>query len=126
MNYNTDTNRSENIDIIQGAYIFEDSDNDINLFLYIKLEPEDLKNALPLSYNANLKDCNYLVVIIKNMTDHLGQNSFQVIKELIRKKNMQNILEEDYNLLHEKINNLTYEQYENYLGFAKQQLLLEE
>ena len=60
------------------------------------------------------------------MTDHLGQNSFQVIKELIRKKNMQNILEEDYNLLHEKINNLTYEQYENYLGFAKQQLLLEE
>lgn len=30
-----DIERSENIDSNQGAYIFEDSNNDINLFIYI-------------------------------------------------------------------------------------------
>lgn len=36
---------------------------------------------------------------------------------------MLNILEKDYYFLHEKINTLTHEQYTNYLGFAKEQLL---
>lgn len=118
-----DIERSENININQGAYIFEDSDNDINLFIYIKLEPEDLKELLLLSYNPSLIDCNYLIIIIKDKKDHLGQNSFKAIKELIKKKNMLNILEKDYYFLHEKINTLTHEQYTNYLGFAKEQLL---
>lgn len=81
-----DIERSENININQGAYIFEDSDNDINLFIYIKLEPEDLKELLLLSYNPSLIDCNYLIIIIKDKKDHLGQNSFKAIKELIKKK----------------------------------------
>ena len=35
---------------------------------------------------------------------------------------MENIFEKDYNNLHKKINNLTIEQYNNYIGFAKEQL----
>ena len=118
-----DIERSENIDSNQGAYIFKDSDNDINLFIYIKLESDDLKELLPLSYNSSLIECHYLVIIIKNKKDHLGQNSFKSIKELIRKKNMLNILEKNYNFLYEKMNTLTREQYDNYFGFAKEQLL---
>ena len=84
-----------------------------------------MKEALPLSYNANLKDSDYLIVIIKNERDHLGQNSFESIQKLIKNKNMYNILEKNYDQLSKNIGALTQEQYDNYLGFAKKQLMLE-
>jgi len=109
----------------KGAYIFKDNDNDINLFLYIKHEPENLKNLLRLTYNENLIDSNYFIVIIKKNKDHIGQNSLKSIKNLIINKNMLNIFDKDFNLLSKKLENLTYEQYTNYLGFAKEQLFEE-
>lgn len=120
-----DIERSENININQGAYIFKDSDNDINLFIYIKLESEDLKELLPLTYDQNLIDSNYFIVIIKNNKDHIGQNSLKSIKNLIINKNMLNIFDKDFNLLSKELEDLTYEQYTNYLGFAKEQLFEE-
>jgi hypothetical protein len=127
MSYNIENTKKteEYIDQIQGAYIFQDFDNKINLFIYIKLDEKELKEALPLSYNANLKDSNYLIVIIKNERDHLGQNSFESIQNLIKNKNMYNILEKNYEQLSKNIGALTQEQYDNYLGFAKRQLTLE-
>ena len=128
MDYSTghynEENTEYNIKEKDGAYIFEDKDNDINLFLYIKSDKENLQAALPLSYDENLKNCDYLAVVIKRGADYLGQNSLENIQELIAEKDMQNILEKTYSELSKKIPNLTQEQYDNYLGFSEEQLKL--
>lgn len=113
--------KKEAINSKKGGYIYNEKDN-INLFLYIELTPEELKEVLPKTYNNNLKDSNYLAIIIYNEKDYLNQASFNSIKQFIINKNMENIFEKDYNNLHKKINNLTIEQYNNYIGFAKEQL----
>ena len=124
MDYSTGSYNEENIEETHGAYIYEDKDKDINLFLYIKSDKKNLQVALPVSYDENLKNCDYLAVIFKRGADYLGQNSLENIQSLIQEENMQNILEKTYPELSRQIPNFTQEQYDNYFSFSKQQLKL--
>jgi hypothetical protein len=110
-----------------GAYIFKNRDNikntdDLDLLLYMKLTDEELKRALPISYNPNLINSNYLAAIFHNGYDHLAQYSFETIKRIISEENMKSIIDNDYITIQSYFNKLSYETYIHYKEFANKQL----
>ena len=107
----------------KGSYLYEDSDANIILFIYIKLSKDKLKHALPLSYDENtMEDCNYLFACFKNGFDYLGCGTYKNILEMITKHNMVDIINNDYISISKYYKNLTINDYNHYLSFATKQL----
>ena len=104
------------------AFIFEEN-NEINFFLYIKLNRNELARALPISY-VDDPDKSYLVCIIDpDGRDFIGQSNKDEIQQNIRDKKMKNLFN-DYSKLQQSFSGLTIEQYNHFKKFAKKQLKL--
>ena len=102
------------------GFIFLDN-NKIYEYLYMKLSPERLQNALAISY---VDDINrpYLTALFDEGHDYLGQSSYEDIKEIIKKKNMVSIIDNDYEYVKEKIPQLDLEEYESKRNFFMSQI----
>ena len=114
-----------------GAYIFKGSQSPrttehISLFIYIKLSPKELSNALPISYDQNNKNSDYLVFVIENGIDYLGQSSKIDIDESIKNNDMINLLNNNYNQLTTFFPNLSRELYQHYIELSKKNLKIKE
>ena len=110
-----------------GAYIFKrlqspGTTEHVNLFIYIKLSPMELSLALPISYNPNNKNSDYLVCVFENGIDYLGQSSKIDIDESIKKNDMINLLNNNYNQLTTFFPNLSRELYQHYIELSKKNL----
>ena len=105
----------------KGAYIFGPNLDSLHRCIYLKLSPEELREALPISYQ-NDPELNYILAIFDpDGRDFLAQVSWEDIKIAIREYKMSNLLEEEFKDLTYKhgIDRITYQN--SYL-FAKEQL----
>tara|TARA_B100000123_G_C25438304_1_gene300500 strand:- start:38 stop:418 length:381 start_codon:yes stop_codon:yes gene_type:complete len=105
----------------KGAYIFGPNLDSLHRCIYLKLPPEELREALPISYQDD-PELNYLLAIFDpNGRDFLAQVSWQDVKIAIREHKMSNLLQEDFQDLAYKhgIDRITYL---NSYQFAKEQL----
>ena len=111
-----------------GAFVFKNTEKDedddrcdeIGLFMYFKMTDAELKKALPISYNKN--EGNYMVAYFVNRRDFIGQGFNHAIAQEIVKNNMINLLENDYEFIHEKLPELTEESFDNKKKFAQSQI----
>lgn len=99
------------------AYVFE-NDREILLFLYMKLEPRDLQNALPISY-VHDKDMCYLTCILdSDGRDYIGQKSLKDIQKMIQNDNEFMNINHDYETIKSSFPTITYELLDKYKCFA--------
>jgi hypothetical protein len=103
------------------GYVFL-NENKIYDYLYLKLSPEKLQKALPISYENDINK-SYLTAIFANGRDYLGQLSFEEIKEAVQKNNMVSILDNDYEYVKTCVPNLSLEDYEGKKTFFTNQLI---
>lgn len=101
------------------GYVFL-NDNKIYDYLYLKLSPEKLKKALPLSYENNTEK-SYLTAVFANGRDYLGQSSFQEVEAAIQKMDMVSILDNDYDYVKTRIPSLSLDEYNMKKSFCEQQ-----
>ena len=104
------------------ALIYQDTDNDIILVLYMKLSASKLRQALPLGYDPTKLDHNYLVACFKQGMDYIGQSSWEEIDKMIDERNMHSLLSNGYGKLHELYNDLTLEEHEGLMRVVTKQL----
>ena len=104
------------------ALVYQDNDDDIILVLYMRLNAPTLKQALPMSYDSNKPDHNYLVACFKQGVDYIGQSSWDQIKEKIQTNNMHSLITSDYDTLHAIYDDLTIDTHRKLLEFATSQL----
>ena len=104
------------------AYIYLNEDN-INIFLYIKLTKERLQNAL-LTY-VDTDEKPYLCVFFdEDYRDYLGRGNEKEIKKMIEECSMKNILTTSYDELILSFNNLSRGLYEEIKSTCEKQLKL--
>ena len=114
-------NKSLNND--SGAYIFKNNSTLlIDLLIYIKLSPDKLLHALPISYDPNKKNANYLVCIFEEGRDYLSQNTIEEIDKNILEYDMINLLDNSYETLYEKYPDLSYDLYKHYIESSRKNL----
>ena len=77
--------------IEKGAYIFYDEDDNIDLFIFMKLSNQDLRKALPLLPPEEIKDHNMLCCIFNNGVDYLGSGTENDVKSIIFKPGLEMI-----------------------------------
>ena len=112
------------------AFIYLDDSDNILLFLYKKMQYNELKRALPISFKEGQPHKCYVTLFIdENHRDYLSQNSKEEIEKLIQelnyhdgKKRLFNILDYDYNKINVDIPDLNIQAYSNMKKFAKEQL----
>ena len=76
--------------------IFLDENNNICDLIYMKLDKDNMKKALPISYNNDVNK-NYLLVIFDSTgRDYLGQHDFASIKNYIDKVQAISLIHNDY------------------------------
>lgn len=111
-----------NIDQNKGAYIYYNNKDKVNvLFIYIKLSPDELERALPLSYVADQHN-TYLNALFVNGTDYIGQNNYENIVERINNDKMINILTREYSEVVSELKDLKVSDFNDYVSFAREQL----
>jgi hypothetical protein len=104
---------------LTGKYIFKDvDDNEICLFLYIKLSKEALELSLPGKEIDN--DSDYFIAILKTGIDYLGATAFSGI-ELINMNETLISLESSYNEITHQID-ISKEEFDKYSKFAEEKL----
>jgi len=101
------------------GYVFL-KDNKVYDYLYLKLSPEKLQKALPISYEKNTNK-SYLTVVFDNGRDYLGQSTYEEVKDAVQKMNMISILDNDYEYVNTHIPNLSLEDYKRKQIFCKNQ-----
>ena len=109
------------INIDKDALIFYDSKyQNFILYLYIKLNKNQLKKALPISYLEN-SYLGYLTAIFVNGSDYLSQDNYYNISEYIKHNNMISIFKNNYNFIKQIYPNFDKKTYNTYLYFSKEQ-----
>ena len=104
---------------LKGKYIFTDiDDNEICLFLYIKLSKEALELSLPGKEIDN--DSDYFIAILKTGIDYLGASAFTGI-EMISKNETLVSLESTYDEIKNQID-ISKEEFDKYSKFAEEKL----
>lgn len=104
------------------VFIYYDSNyQDFILFLFIKLNQDQLKKALPISYTEN-PDMEYLTAAFVNGSDYLAQNNYCNISKFIKHNNMISIFTNNYDFVSKIYPNLDEKTYHNYLSFSNEQL----
>lgn len=103
----------------RGKYIFKDiDDNEICLFLYIKLSKEALELSLPGKEIDN--DSDYFIAILKTGIDYLGATAFSGI-EMINNNETLVSLESSYDKIKNQID-ISKEEFDKYSKFAEEKL----
>lgn len=112
----------------KGAYIYLDEHNIINLFLFMKCSQEELKIALPLNYMINELSSEHdtLIAVFHNGCDYLGSNKLENIPEIIKEKQMINLLENTYKELSNYFSSLSKSKYNSLVTFSKSQLKIKD
>ena len=117
----------------RGAFIFYNNSN-ILTFLYKKMSEEELKRALPISYNSSKSqfdsckdklECYITVFFDENGRDYIGKSSKETIDNTIIRLEiyqLSNLLDETYEEIKIKIPNLDSDFYNNQKTFAIEQL----
>jgi hypothetical protein len=108
-----------------GAYIFFNDSDEIDLFLFLKCEREVLKDALPINFSCGeiKDDHNCLCAFFQGGYDYLGSGKLEDIPNIIKEKNMYNILDNSYeNCISNGFYKLTKKQFNNFKDFSKSQL----
>jgi hypothetical protein len=101
-----------------GGYIIDNKD--VSTYVYTKATNEQMKQALPLTYDAKSYDegKQYLVCIIKDI-DYIGMMSYDDIKNTLNNLNSIDILNTDYKDMPEII---SQEMYNNTKQFVLEQI----
>ena len=103
-------------------------DNEIYLFIYMKLEDKELQNALPISYKSDGYCGNkkkYLICIIDtDGRDYVGQASIDDISDAIEKENGKKVvnINHDYSAIKLIMPKLSYSLFNHYKLFVQKQL----
>lgn len=107
----------------KGAYIYRDIDNDIILFIYLKMTKEELKKALPQTYNEKTAgEENYLIANFKGKQNYMGCGTLENIKRFMDDTDVYNIIESDFEETKKVFNDLTEKQYKNLTAFINKTL----
>ena len=105
----------------KGAFIFGDNVDTIHMCIYVRLTPQEMRRALPISYKKDDSD-NFLLAIFDPLgRDFLSQVNYFDIIDSINYHKMTNLLTTDFTTLQKKYG-ISRESYENYYDFARQQL----
>jgi len=121
-------NIKNKLKIIRGAFIYLDESENVILFIYKKMDPDELKLSLPISFKENNVNCYITLFIDENGRDYIGQSSMTDINNIIfelnnsEKTQLSDILDMNYSEIKEKIPNLTLEEYNYKLQFSIEQL----
>lgn len=103
----------------RGKYIFKDIyDNEICLFLYIKLSKEALELSLPGKEIDN--DSDYFIAILKTGIDYLGATAFSGIENINNNETLVS-LESSYDKIKNQID-ISKEEFDKYSKFAEEKL----
>ena len=98
----------------KGQFVYRDTfDNELCLFIFIKLNHEEMKIALPNSHDIESGD--YFVAIIRAGTDYLGQSFYSGIEKIMQEQTMFD-LELDYESIN--IDNFSKNEYNKYKEFS--------
>lgn len=109
----------------KGAYIFINSDNKIDLFIFMKVSKEQLKTALPINFDRGeiLENHDTLQVIFNNGADYLGSTNSEEVPKIIDNLNAVDLLNNNFSQLKNKgFITLTEREYNNMINFSKRQL----
>ena len=107
----------------KGAYIFINSENKIDLFIFMKTSKEQLKTALPINFSMGeiLENHDTLQVIFNNGMDYLGSTNSEEVPKIIDNLNAIDLLNNDYSQLKNKgFISLTEREYNNMINFSKE------
>ena len=104
----------------KAGFIFE-HENSFWVFLYIKLNQDQLKMALPISYKYNINKCYLSCVIDSKCRDYLAQQSQTEIETFLGEHRVINI-NHDYEKIKSMFPNITYELVNSYKKFVDKQL----
>ena len=121
-------NNKENLEVCseidsnqKGAYFFQDDEKRIYNFLFFKLNPDELKKALPFTYEQDTKR-NYLIVIFyPEGKDYLGQHTWESVQNFISKNRMINLITTPWIEIKDEFE-LEEVEYLNMVKLAKEQL----
>ena len=105
----------------KGAYIYNDIDNEIILFMYLKTTKEQLKKILGSSFN-DIGESNYLIANFKGGQNYMGCGSLENIKRFMNDTVMSNIIDNSYDENKKIFSNLTEEQFKSLTEFANKTL----
>lgn len=125
-NKNSETNTEvEESDLLiskeKGAYIFQDKEKRVFNFLYFKLDQEEMRKALPITYD-NDENRNYLLVTFDpDGRDYLGQQSWERVQEIISNNDMINLISTQWEELPEEFK-IEKQEYLNMVSLAQEQL----
>lgn len=114
-----ETQMDTQMDTEKGIYIFEDTDdNEICLFIYVKLSDKAMSLALQKS-DDDVKG-SYFIAILKKGMDYLGRTEFSGI-EMINSNEVLVSLDKEYDEIQYLIN-ITEEEFESYVKFGNEKL----
>ena len=100
---------------------FQDDEKRIYNFLFFKLNPDELKKALPFTYEKDTKR-NYLIVIFDpEGKDYLGQHTWESVQNFISKNRMINLITTPWKEIKDEFE-LKEVEYLNMVKLAKEQL----
>ena len=108
-----------------GAFIFLNEGNGIDLFLYKRCSIIELKEKLSIGFSdlEIQKDHNCLVIFFQNELKYLGSGKIEDIPNLVKKKNMFNFIGQSLeNCQLNGFSKLDKKIYENFKEFCKLQL----
>lgn len=109
----------------KGAYIYYNSDNNIDLFLFMKSNCDELQRTLPINYsNGEILDTHDSIqAIFHNGMDYLGSGELKNIPKIINELNAVDLLNNSLENLHKLgYTSLTRQHYNNMINFCKNQL----
>lgn len=109
----------------KGAYIYYDSNNNLDLFLFMKCTRDELQRSLPINYrNGEILDThNSLQAIFHNGMDYLGSGELKNIPKIIVELNAVDLLNNSFDNLHKLgFLSLKKQEYNNMINFSKNQL----
>ena len=108
-----------------GSFIYNNNFDSVNLLIFKKSTPEELKAALPTTYDEiKNKDDNYLSVIFQNGLDYLGCTIWDNIDKMISDTNAVDILSGTKDDIATYGLKISEKEYNNMRDFAKNQLKL--
>lgn len=109
---------------LQGAFVYNDENNNVDVFLYMIMENHELKELLPHDYDhTGIEDHNTLCMLIQQGKDYIASNNIERVLEIINENMMVSLLDNDYQqILNKGIRNLESEHHEKMMKFVNNQL----
>ena len=112
----------------KGAYIYYNSNNNIDLFLFMKCTCDELQRALPINYeNGEILDTHDSIqAIFHNGMDYLGSGELKNLSKIIIELNAVDLLNNSLDNLHKLgFLSLKRQEYNNMINFSKNQLRID-